>query len=119
ALYMMYNVPSLVTAKNKQTFYALTMLGGVLDGGMSARIESDLVRGRHLAAGASAGYIGLQRGNGTFVFTASPNPGVSLDQLEKAIKAEIAKIAKQPPSAEEMDRVRAGVEAAKVYQRDS
>ena len=29
------------------------------------------------------------------------------------------KIAEQPPSAEEMDRVRAGVVAGQVYQRDS
>ncbi len=119
ALYMMYNVPSLVTAKDKKDFYALTMLAGVLDGGMSARIESDLVRGRRLAAGAGASYNGLQRGNGTFTFTATPNPGVSLKNLEQALKAEIGKIAKQPPSAAEMDRVRAGVVAAKVYQRDS
>lgn len=119
ALYMMYNVPSLVTAKDKKTFYALTMLAGVLDGGMSSRIESDLVRGRHIAADANADYDGLQRGNGTFTFTASPNPGVSLDQLEKAMKGEIRKIAQHPPSAAEMDRVRAGVEASKVYQRDS
>ena len=62
------------------------MLGGVLDGGTSARMESNLVRGQRLAAGLGAGYDGLQRGNGTFTITATPNPAVSLDQLEAAIK---------------------------------
>ena len=44
---------------------------------------------------------------------------MSLDQLEAAIKAEIKKIAEQPPSEAEMDRVRAGVLAEQIYQRDS
>lgn len=119
ALYMSYNVPSLTTADHQDDFYALTMLGGVLDGGTSARMESNLVRGQRLAAGLGAGYDGLQRGNGTFTITATPNPAVSLDQLEAAIKAEIEKIAEQPPSEAEMDRVRAGVLAEQIYQRDS
>ena len=119
ALYMSYNVPSLTTADHQDDFYALAMLGGVLDGGTSARMESNLVRGQRLAAGLGAGYDGLQRGNGTFTITATPNPAVSLDQLEAAIKAEIEKIAEQPPSEAEMDRVRAGVLAEQIYQRDS
>ena len=119
ALYMSYNVPSLTTADHQDDFYALTMLGGVLDGGTSARMESNLVRGQRLAAGLGAGYGGLQRGNGTFTITATPNPEVSLDELEAAIKAEIEKIAQQPPSEAEMDRVRAGVLASQIYQRDS
>ena len=119
ALYMSYNVPSLTTADHQDDFYALTMLGGVLDGGTSARMESNLVRGQRLAAGLGAGYGGLQRGNGTFTITATPNPEVSLDELEAAIKAEIEKIAEQPPSEAEMDRVRAGVLAEQIYQRDS
>ncbi|MEP5050692.1 MAG: pitrilysin family protein [Alloalcanivorax venustensis] len=119
ALYMSYNVPSLTTADHQDDFYALTMLGGVLDGGISARMESNLVRGQRLAGGLGAGYDGLQRGNGTFTITATPNPEVSLDELEAAIKAEIEKIAAQPPSEAEMDRVRAGVLAEQIYQRDS
>jgi len=119
ALYMSYNVPSLTTADHQDDFYALTMLGGVLDGGISARMESNLVRGQRLAAGLGAGYDGLQRGNGTFTITATPNPEVSLDELEAAIRAEIEKIAARPPSEAEMDRVRAGVLAEQIYQRDS
>ena len=75
--------------------------------------------GLGFAAGLGAGYDGLQRCNGTFTITATPNPAVSLDQLEAAIKAEIEKIAEQPPSEAEMDRVRAGVLAEQIYQRDS
>ncbi len=44
---------------------------------------------------------------------------MTADQLEAAIKAEIEEIAEQPPSEAEMDRVRAGVLAEQIYQRDS
>lgn len=118
-LFMAYNVPSLVTAENKQDFYALTMLAGVLDGGMSARIETDLVRGQKLVAGAGASYAGIQRGNGTFTLQAAPNPGVTLDQVEAALREQIEKLQTTLPSEAEMARVRAGVLAGQVYEKDS
>ena len=119
ALYMLYNVPSLVTAEQKQDFYALTMLAGVLDGGMSARIETDLVRGEKLVAGAGAGYSGIQRGDGTFTLTATPNPGVTLEQVEQALREQIKTLQTTLPSEDEMARVRAGVLASQVFEKDS
>ncbi|MDX1804118.1 MAG: pitrilysin family protein, partial [Alcanivorax sp.] len=119
ALYMMYNVPSLVTAPDSKDFYALTMLAGVLDGGMSARIESDLVRGQQLVAGAGASYNGLQRGDGTFTLTATPVPGKSLKQVEHGLLKEIRRLADSKPTPAEMQRVRAGVLAGQIFQRDS
>ncbi|MQX52429.1 M16 family metallopeptidase [Alcanivorax sediminis] len=118
-LFMTYNVPSLVTAEDKRDFYALTMLSGVLDGGMSARIETDLVRGQKLVAGAGASYTGIQRGNGTFTLQAAPNPGISLDEVESALREQIKKLQTTLPSEEEMARVRAGVLAGQVYEKDS
>ncbi|EKF74383.1 zinc protease [Alcanivorax hongdengensis A-11-3] len=119
ALYMMYNVPSLVTAPDSKDFYALTMLAGVLDGGMSARIETDLVRGQQLVAGAGANYDGLQRSDGTFNITATPAPGKTLKQVEDGLLAEVKRLAESKPDPAEMDRVRAGVLAGQIYQRDS
>jgi zinc protease len=118
-LYMMYNVPSLVTLEDKKDFYALTMLAGVLDGGMSARIETDLVRGQRLVAGAGASYSGIQRGDGTFTLTAAPNPGVTLADVEKALLAQIETLQTTLPTDAEMARVRAGVLAGQVYEKDS
>ena len=119
ALYMLYNVPSLVTADNKQDFYALTMLAGVLDGGMSARIETDLVRGQKLVAGAGASYSGIQRGDGTFTLSAAPNPEVSLEEVEAALREQIVRLQTTLPDESEMARVRAGVLAGQVYEKDS
>ena len=119
ALYMLYNVPSLVTAENKRDFYALTMLAGVLDGGMSARIETELVRQQKLVAGAGAGYSGIQRGDGTFTLTATPSPGVTLEEVETALRKQVERLQTSLPDAAEMERVRAGVLASQVYDKDS
>lgn len=119
ALYMGWNVPSLATASDKHTFYVLSMLAGVLDGGSSARIETNLVRGQRLAAGAGAGYSGLSRGDGVFTVTATPVPGVSLASLQHAIEAEIARLAEHPPAPAELDRVRAQVLSGHVFGQDS
>lgn len=117
SLYMAWNVPTLAT--HPDDFYALTMLAGVLDGGMSARIERNLVRERRVAAGAGASYDGLGRGDGLFVVSATPAPGVELSRLERAVLEEIERLREAPPEAEEMARVRANVTAGKVFGMDS
>lgn len=118
-LYMGWNVPSLATASDDEDFYALLMLAGVLDGGYSARIESNIVRGQRLAAGAGASYQGIARGDGLFTMSASANPGISLEHLEKQLLAEVQRIVDEPPSPAELQRVRAQVVAADVYGKDS
>lgn len=116
-LYIAYNVPTLAT--HREDFYALTMLAGVLDGGYSARIESELVRGKKLVAGAGASYDGMSRADGLLTLSATPQSGVSLDKVEKALEAELDKLRNAPPAEEEMARVRAGVLSGRVFGMDS
>lgn len=116
-LYMAWNVPTLIT--HPDDFYALTMLSGVFDGGMSARLESKLVRGQELAASAGAGYSGLSRADGLFTLSATPKGGVTLARLEGAIQALLDELRQQPPNDAEMARVRAAVLAGQVFARDS
>jgi zinc protease len=63
-LIMGYKVPVLLTAKDDWEPYALEVLAGILDGGDSARLTRDLVRGRQIAVSAGAGYslYGRQEG---------------------------------------------------------
>ena len=118
-LYKAWNVPSLSTAEDRRDYYALHMLAGVLDGGMSARVERNLVRGQRVAASAGANYQGMARGDGLFVFSGSAAPGHSLDDLEAAFEAELEALRNEPPSEEEMNRVRARVLAGQIYAQDS
>lgn len=117
SLYMSWNVPTLAT--HPDDFYALTMLSAVFDGGMSARLETNLVRGSELAAGAGAGYGGISRADGLFTVTATPKNGVTLANLESAVQQQLDQLRQNPPSEEEMRRVRAGVLSSQVYGRDS
>lgn len=119
SLYMSWNVPSLPNLEEHEDYYALTMLGGVLDGGMSARLESRLVREKKMAAGIGAGYSGLTRGSGLFSIQATPNPGVTLEDLEQALLDQIALLQQTPPGEKELERVRAQVTASRVYEQDS
>lgn len=118
-LIMGYKVPSLKTAATPAEAYALEVLAGVLDGGSSARLSSNLVRGKQIAVGAGAGYNLTARIPELFTLEATPAKGKSLEMLEAALKSEIQTLQKQLISAEELQRIKAQVLAQAVYERDS
>jgi zinc protease len=99
--------------------YAMEVLAGVLDGGESARLASQLRRGREIAAGVGAGYRAFQRAPGMFLLQGTPAPGHTVEELEQALRGQISALAQTPVAADELDRVKAQVVAAEVYQRDS
>jgi zinc protease len=116
---MGYKVPSLNTAQNRDEAYALEVLAGVLDGGDSARLSRNLLRGSQLAASAGAGYDRTNRLDGFLTLSAIPVSGVDTEQLITALTAEVARLQEEPVSETELSTVRAQVVAADVYQRDS
>ena len=118
-LYMGYNVPSISTADDERDYYVLTMLGGILDGGRSARVQRNLIRGDSVATSAGAHYQGRQRGDGLFVFSGAPSPGTSLEELEEAFLGELERLREEPPEQAELDRVRAQVLSSNVFRQDS
>lgn len=119
ALYMGYNVPGINTASEEWEVYALRMLAGVLDGGYSARIETEIIREQQIAASAGAGYGGFSLGDTLFYLSATPANGSSLETLENALLEQIARLQKEPPDKDEMQRVKAQVISDIVYQQDS
>lgn len=118
-LIMGYKVPVLVNTKEPGEAYALEVLAGLLDGGNSARLTRNLIRGEQLASSVSVGYNLYARHNELMTFSAVPSKGVDMDRLEEAIKNEIESIKKSPPEKKEMDRVIAQVLASSVYEQDS
>jgi hypothetical protein len=94
-------------------------IAAVLDGGSSARFSRHLLRGKQLAASASASYSALSRLEDLFSLDGTPREGVSLAQLEAAMREEILEIQRQPPTAEELARVKTQVRAQTIYQQDS
>lgn len=119
SIVMGYKVPTLKTAKDEWEAYALEVLAGILDGGNSARLTSGLVRGKQIAVAAGAGYGLTSRLADLFQLEATPAEGKTLEDMEKALKAEITKLQTSLVSTEELQRIKAQVLAGKVYERDS
>ncbi len=118
-LLMGYQVPSYKTAEDKWETYALDVLAYILSGGSSSRFPKSLVRKQQLAVNADTSYGIFSRFDELFMIDATPAKGVSLATVQKAIEREIAKLKKQPVSAEELERVKAQTIAARVYEKDS
>ena len=118
-LLMGYKVPVLNTIEDRSEAYALTVLAGILDGGRSSRLSKNLVRGQEIAAGAGAGYNLYSAQDSLFLFDGTPRSGVSVDQLQAAIEAQIEELKNELVTAAELQRVKAQVVANETYQLDS
>jgi zinc protease len=118
-LVMGYKVPVLNTAENVADVYALELLSGLLDGGSSSRFARNLVRGSQIATSVSAGYNLYALHDSLFTLSAIPANGTSIDDMEAAIIEQIKALQEQPPTQDELARVKAQVVAASVYEQDS
>lgn len=120
-LLMGYNVPSLLTAKptGEKEAYALSLAQDVLDGGLSARLESRLIREQGLLTTVGTSYDLLDRGDGLFLIQATPREGVSLEQAQAAITAEINKLATDPIQVDEISRAKTNTVTGLIYAQDS
>ncbi|MFN0039774.1 MAG: M16 family metallopeptidase [Burkholderiales bacterium] len=118
-LAMAYRVPVLRDPKNDWEPYALSVLGGVLDGGNAARFERELVRGQRIAHSASSGYDMVNRGPGLFTLEGVPATGKTVSELEQALRAQVRRLIEEGIDEKEMQRVRAQVIAAQVFSQDS
>ena len=117
-LYMAWNVRSLVTAKNPQDAYALTIIKNVLDSGISSRLQDRLVRDKKVLTAISVSYDPYNRGDSLLSISALPTDGVSLQNAEKAIQSEIDLLKTELIQAEEVERVTAKFVSNLVYSQD-
>jgi zinc protease len=111
--------PEIVGTEQEKELYALEVLAGILDGGNSARLSKNLVRGQEIANSAGASYSMTARHETLFVLSAVPNDNVAIEVLEFALRDELNTIKTQLPDDDELDRVKAQVVAAQVYKQDS
>ena len=117
-----YKVPSLLQAKTPELeadVYALEVLSGLLDGGNSTRLSKNLMRGREIASSVGASYNPYDRLNTLFILSGLPSAKSNIDELKEALFSELADIQNQAPDQTELERVKAQVIAANVYEKDS
>lgn len=118
-LYMAYKVPSINSAQKRDEVYALLLASLILDGSSSARLSKNLVRDAQIALQASNYYNFDMRFDTTFMFAAVPADKSSLEELELALKDEVARLRETLVTTEEIERVLNLYRAAKVYEKDS
>jgi zinc protease len=118
-LLMTYHAPTLRDAEKDVLPWTLQILAAVLNGHDSARLNRSLVKEQRIAVEVGAGYDGMSRGPSMFYLDGTPAEGKNVNDLEKALKAEIRRIQQEGVSEEELNRVKAQVIAGDVYQRDS
>ena len=89
--------------------YALDVLGSILAGPRTARLTKQLVFDSQAAAGVSAGQNSSED-VGEFGITITPRPGHSLTSLELAMDSIVDRVKRDGPTAEEVQRAKAGLE---------
>ena len=116
---MVFKTPSIRDVSKDDDAFALDVLSSVLSGHDAARFSKVLVKETRLAVSAEAGYDGIGRGPGLFYLSGSPSAGKTVAELEAAMRAEIAKVAKDGVGEAELARARAQLVASQVFKRDS
>jgi zinc protease len=103
-----------------QDALALTVLAAVLDGYSGARLDRALTQGPDRVADSAGAGNGLWgRGPQLFTLDGVPAPGKTPEQVEAALREQVARVAREGVSEAELQRVKTRWIAAEVYKRDS
>jgi len=116
---MGYKVPVLRTAVEDWEPYALEVLANILDGGDSARLTRELVRGSQVASSAGAGYDLYDRQAGLFLLDGTPAGAHTIAEVQQALFGEVLRLQQTLVEADELARVKSQVIASDVYEQDS
>ncbi len=116
-LYLGFNLPSAGSVQGNDDAPALRLLAGVLDEGISARLERRVVR-TGKAAGIRSGYDMLARGDTLLTLTGVPAEKQSLADLRGAILDEVWRLRDELATPEEIQRVLANITSQEVFSRD-
>jgi predicted Zn-dependent peptidase len=90
---------------------ALDLAGQILSGGKGSRLHPRLVRDERLAQDVALFSMGFTGGASITAGWATARPGVDLERLETVYWEELERIAREPVSADELDRAKALTEA--------
>ena len=118
-----YKVPSFQSFEggpDEADALALTVLSAVLDGYSGARLERALTQGPNRVADSAGSDNGLWgRGPQLFTLSGVPAQGKTAEQVEAALREQVARIATEGVSEAELNRVKTQWVASAVYKLDS
>jgi predicted Zn-dependent peptidase len=90
---------------------ALDVAGQILAGGKGSRLHRRLVREERLAQDVALFTLGLVSGASLAAGWATARPGVDLERLERVFLEELERMAREPVTADELERAKALTEA--------
>jgi zinc protease len=111
---MAYHVPPGNTPEN----YAVQELASILGQGQSSRLYQHLVKDKQLASQVNV-FADARIGPSLFYISADPRPGVKVEDLEKGIDDEIAAVAKNGLTPEELAKAKTQLLRRFIEQRRS
>jgi zinc protease len=109
-LYLIWNSMAQYTADEA----ALDTASSILSAGKTSRLYQALVYDKQIAQNVFASNQTREIA-GQFQIVATPRPGHTVEELEKAIDAEVARLKAEGPTADEMARALNGREAQTIY----
>jgi len=116
-----FRIPQLANIDDANSdAWALVVLSAVLDGYAGARLDRALTQGPDRvadSAGAYSGFIG--RGPQLFMLDGVPAAGKSAEAVEAALRAQVARVARDGVGETELARVKTQWVASETYKRDS
>jgi zinc protease len=98
---------------------ALDVLQGILSSGKSSRLYSALVYEQQIALYADGDYDNVTNDPAMFYVYAGVMPGKTVNDVEKALYAEIDKLKTTPVSDEELQKAKNQIESAFIMGQDS
>lgn len=90
---------------NTPDYYALEAVSAILQSGASSRLYQKLVKDKQIVTNIS-GSMDERRGPGAFYLTAVPRPGRKIEEVEAAIYDELSRLANEPVSDAELQKVK-------------
>jgi len=115
-----FNPTGAAQSADDEDALALTVLSAVLDGYQGARLERALTQGPGKVADSVGSDNGLWgRGPQLFMLMGVPAAGKSADEVERALRAQVQRIAKEGVTEAELARVKTQWVASQVFKRDS
>ena len=111
-------VPSYNRAEDGEA-EALDLLSEILGGGIRSRIYQQLVVETGVAASAGAYYQGTRLDQSSFSVYGAPRGEATMEAVEEAIDAEIAKIVEEGVTAKELDSAKNRFLRSMIFARDN
>lgn len=110
ALYMTFHGP----ARLEEGYFAMDLLSDILSRGSSSRLYRRLVKEEQLFSELNA-YVMGSIDNNLFVIEGKPSEGISLEEAENAVWAELDLLKKELVSNVELEKVKNKMESTNVF----